>query len=694
MSVSPQIRIEALPPERWPTVRAMYRREAGTLGFLPDGAFEDYAAKRQLLAALAADGTPLGYAIYRVVADRAILVHLCVQREYRSGGIASALVQRLKKDTQHLQGIGLRCRRDYDANSMWPRFGFVAVFAKPGRALDGAELTYWWFSHGHPDLFSSAGDVTQGTRLQVAIDANVFFDIHCRKTVESEESRALTAQWLADDIELCLTSEIHNDIERGEDPIIRKASRALTTQHRIIAPPHARVDEVVSELRALLPASVCLRDEADIRHIAKTIAAGLRFFVTRDEDLLKRHQVLYDRYMLSVVRPSTLVNQLDAIRREDEYRPAFLHGTQHQSRLLKSDDLSISSEVFVSEFEKKGEFQKAIRAYLAHPDEFESTICVSADGKPLVLCIAERARQATRNICILRVSREGLSTTVVRHILCENIRESSRSSVKSITVTDQGVSAPVTAALGEIGFCRVGEGWLRIVEKGLLTDDDVRARISWHAERVADPSFRARLQQAMADYSNSLDPVAAARIEHAIWPGKLSGAPIPCYIVPIRPKWAQHFFDEEPASQLLFGLRTDLHLGLEGVYYRSCHGPTFDVPGRILWYVSRDADGRGPMAIRACSRLDEVVIAEGADLFRRFRRLGIYERHDVIAAGHRDSLHRAMALRFSLTERFATGVPLSWLNSHGIPGNIVGPRPIAPGLFRLVYEEGNGPCHE
>ena len=53
-------------------------------------------------------------------------------------------------------------------------------------------------------------------------------------------------------------------------------------------------------------------------------------------------------------------------------------------------------------------------------------------------------------------------------------------------------------------------------------------------------------------------------------------------------------------------------------------------PARILWYVSQGDEKEGAMAIKACSRLEEVVVAPAKELYRRFRRLGVYERHDVI----------------------------------------------------------------
>ena len=140
------------------------------------------------------------------------------------------LVDRLKQETKSLEGIGLYCRRDYDVTHIWSKFGFEAVNSKTGRGKDGAELTFWWFSHGHADLFSRVSE-PDPVRQRVVIDANVFFDIHFRDTAESEDSKALFADWVQASIELVVTKELRNEIAKGEDEEQRRASRTEATRY-------------------------------------------------------------------------------------------------------------------------------------------------------------------------------------------------------------------------------------------------------------------------------------------------------------------------------------------------------------------------------------------------------------------------------------------------------------------------------
>ena len=69
------------------------------------------------------------------------------------------------------------CRRDFDASSVWPKLGFVAIREKRGRAAANTILTNWWFDSGNPDLFSLSEQRGQEERLSVVVDANIFYDL-------------------------------------------------------------------------------------------------------------------------------------------------------------------------------------------------------------------------------------------------------------------------------------------------------------------------------------------------------------------------------------------------------------------------------------------------------------------------------------------------------------------------------------
>ena len=108
-------------------VRALWRASSETLGYMPDGAFLEYASQRRILVAQDPSGACVGYLLYRVTKRKATIAHLCVADCARGKGHAGALVEHLVGITRHLRGISLRCRRDFHAYDLWPKLGFSAV---------------------------------------------------------------------------------------------------------------------------------------------------------------------------------------------------------------------------------------------------------------------------------------------------------------------------------------------------------------------------------------------------------------------------------------------------------------------------------------------------------------------------------------------------------------------------------------
>jgi hypothetical protein len=60
-------------------IQELWRRHSDTLGFFPEGAFDEYARKKCVLAAIDDDTALLGYTLFRTTHRRkASIAHLCV----------------------------------------------------------------------------------------------------------------------------------------------------------------------------------------------------------------------------------------------------------------------------------------------------------------------------------------------------------------------------------------------------------------------------------------------------------------------------------------------------------------------------------------------------------------------------------------------------------------------------------------
>jgi GNAT superfamily N-acetyltransferase/predicted nucleic acid-binding protein len=666
-------------------VMALHRLHSKTLGFLPAGAFEENAKNGRILAALEQESL-VGYLLYRVARGRAAIVHLCVAKEARGRGVARFLVERLKQDTNALEGIGLYCRRDYDANHLWAKFGFEAVNSKTGRAKDGRELTFWWFGHGHEDLFSRAAE-PDPVRQRVVIDANVFYDLHTRETREAEDSKALLADWVQASIELVITKELRNEIDKAPDEELRRTSRSEATRYTTLSADDTLFQQLCCELRPQFPEAVTLRDEADLRQVAYAISGGATFLATRDQTFIERAEPLYISHGLKVLHPAELINHLDSIEREADYKPVRIEGSRLKNELLKAATVERVVEAFKLPEERVNDLNKELLRFLAKPKSTVAQVVSDSSERMVLLGVMERYSSQRLHVPILRRAPHPLSPTLHRNFLRTCLDVAATEERNIVTVGTGGISEAEAQVLREFGFFFCGDVAVKLSLRAVCGIDNVIRAI----ESIPVESAFESVKKTVADFvraaERASDVSVASALERQLWPAKIIGAGIPTFIVAIRPEWAQHFFDADLGSQLLFGLRDDLHLGLEGVYYRSAGNNNLVAPGRILWYVSK-GDGDGSMSIKASSHLEEVIEGKPKDLFRRFQRLGIYEWRDVYSVAKKDITNNISAFRFRMTERFKQSVDVKSLASLGIDGPFMSPRKISDSQFAAIYKTG------
>ena len=688
MSNDHQFRIEEVGLDS-PMLEAVIKLHAAgkaRLGPFPQGAFEDHARQKMILAAVAPDNSVAGYLLYRVAKsatkNRASIVHLTTNDNFRGKGVARLLVDCLKARTPHLLGISLRCRRDYNINAMWQGFGFTVRHSKEGRGADGALLDYWWFDHKHDDLFSQAvfrEDTTE--RVLTAVDANVFYDLTCDGRPHAEDSRVLQADWLQDSVALCVTQEIYNEIHRSPSEEEKKRGRMAAQRFHELKTDDVEIRALEIELAPLFNGATFERDISDMRQVAHAVAAEVPFFVTRDAPMLDRSDSIFEKFGLRILHPTDLINRFDVLRREAEYRPARLEGSGWRERLVVSEDVNAVVSLFKHKTkERSGNFDQRVRHYLVKPSEWASSVVVDGSKSPTVYLVHSTNRSSRLEIPVLRHTDHPLAGTLLRHLIHEMSRETSVGEHKVISITDRELSNEAITALTELGFVPDSDAWWKMSVKGIVTRDELVSEI----RRADIPlSLKERFVGANFVAGGAEDELTAVRLEHLFSPAKLASSVAPCYIVSIRQSWAAHFFDIPVGGQTLMDLNEKLHLGIEGAYYCSAHNTHVTAPGRVLWYVS----GKGSMSIKACSHLEERIIGNPKELFARFRHLGVYAWKHVLETVDGNHDHPLMAFRFSRTERFTRPITLTELQRMDIP-QPQNPRRITGDQFAAIYKLG------
>jgi len=530
------------------------------------------------------------------------------------------------------------------------------------------------------------------------MDANVFYKLTEPATRETEECKALLADWLTEGLELCVTDELFNEIDRNPDRAARSANRNFAHKFRLASGTENKFWEAHEILRSLFPNRLTVSDKSDIRQLARSVSAGTQFFVTLDPRLLQKTDEIFEAVGIRVLRPADIIVGQDALIRETEYQPVRLAGAAMGIERARPMEQVLLNETFrASQGETKQQFAVLLNSSLAAPHAADVRVVKDADT-PRALVAFNRAQKSQLEVPVLRMDRDlssGLGATLMRYLVKELILTSAKEDRAVTRITDPYLTTAFVDALTESGFSFWNGAWVKInftgamtAQESLLKLSSLESEISWAKDFTQ--KVTTVIDSAMT--TGNRDMLFSA--EKALWPVKIREVSLPTFIVPIWPEWAMHLFDAGIGSQDLFGGNPNLIFRVENAYYRACNPRIISAPARILWYVSKHTGKyQGTEAIRACSYLDDLVIDKPKRLFTLFRRLGVYRWDDVFKLAKRDREKEIMGFRFTNTEILTCPVEKNtlqkiWRERWGKKFHIQCPIKIPEEVFYDLYSIG------
>lgn len=678
-------------------VKALWRRYSATLGFFTDGAFEERAQKKQILAATIG-GEVAGYvSFFRNRRDEIRITHLCVDESCRSCGIARQLIEGLVARAKDASRIRLWCRRDFPAWFVWPRLGFVAFRQKPGKKETGSELTEFRRELKPLPLFAAATSEQEG--LTIVVDTNVFLDLVRPERPFHEESCSLEEDWLSAETKLYITSELYNDVQRSSDPAERES---LLKQARLWEQIEADSEDLATAERQV--AEIFGRpdsdqDRSDQRHLAWAIAGKADAFATRDEPILHEADAIYERTGLLVGRPAELVTEYDVLINERDYQHRELLGSGvQQSRLGSTRQFLMDPFIDTSVGESARRFRASVDAAIAHPNENEVWQVADKKGNPLAIYIL--AGDSTGMVAIKwfrlhrTIAETRLGRSLVRFLLADIQRRAAAKGFAACRMDDARSADEFAVPLRERGFVVCGNEWWKACMPGIWRPEQLCDMLNDHATRRLLPTSLAEsLVEGLQDAVQQRSAYQLLEVEDRIWPGKIAAGLVDNFVLPIQPRWAADLFDIGLRNRPLLDAESDLLLNPESAYYKAARGgPSADF-GRILWYVSQGDDYPGSGHVRACSRMTERVTGPAITVYRRFRHLGVYLWKNVRdAAGGEDK--PVMGIGFTNTELLPHPIDFHQANAvlerYSSRSTFVTATKVPEEAFLAVYRQTNG----
>lgn len=655
-------------------VKRLGRKYGATLGFMPEGGFDDYAMRRSIITA--SDGESLlGYLMFRQTSryDRVAIVHLAVDEQYRGKGVSTELLNILRdrfKDSG-ASGMVLNCRRDFEKPSqMWERFGFIASGNHRSRSYDEHYLTTWWYDFHPRDLFTEVYE--ESTKVKAMLDLNVILKLRDAAADGAqfdpkEDPRCLLQDWLVEETELCYAPEVFNELNRDKNLYraerTQKYIKSAFTEVKVDA---EAVKDISRKLNSLMPGKT-VNTVSDRKQVASCIAAGLPYFVTFDEPLLKRKEEIEAQFDLQLYTPQEFLLKIDQLLHREEYAPAMLRGvTMHSMKRQDAEGLKANKKRFLYTgfHERKTHFENMVDGCVNSGGEI---FTVRYQGEDMAFYGVTDDGE-TKSICFLRIVDCSLIGSLFCQIVTDRLRECVTKKRKRLVMREMLLTQDERSILQRLGFTPD--------EDGIMTKEIRDVIVS------------------MKDVGCTKED-DLLQMEIRYFPLKIRDLEIPVYIIPIKALWAGHLFDNVISGENLFGADPSKLWNFENVYYRSKLPLTERAPARILWYICRRKDsGVHSKAIVASSYLTEVYTGGARELFRMLKHYGIYEWADIKGTLCKEDDNKEIrALKFSHTELFQTVVEYDEVQEillrNGYKKNTFNsPVRVNSKVFFEVYEHG------
>ena len=608
------------------------KRYSNMLGFLPRKALRDYLEKGGILGAKTEEGQLVGYLLYASNPDRFRITQLCVSESFREQGIARQLIDSLKKTATTQKVIRLRCRRDFPANDMWSKLGFIALDDKPGRSKKGHLLTLWCFTLAPDDQLGLFQIKTSDETLDVIIDAQIFFDFDKPDSDVSKPSKSLLSDFLTDSIDFWITDELLNEIDRNDDSKQRKRSRERVQQFFQVNPDPRLVEKFDKLLREILP-SHSPSQKSDIRQLAKAASSDVKIFVTRDQALLKKSKVISDLTKLQVLSPTELIIQLHELSERSSYTPSYISGLKLAWRRLTSEDIAylpFTSFLNQEARDRKGVFRERLESFLANPEQYECELLRSGND-PIAIRVLSVTFDKILTVSWAKMARSNDQSLFERFLVSDTIGKAVAKNLDMVKFEKAALTSNLIPDLLETGFTACDDGFVRFCFSRCLDRNEVSAAISELCP-ASESNYQGMSDLELERHCSPLSSTADQK--H--------------FLIPIRPGYAISLVDRHLSSEDFFGGELKVLLRWEHVYYRNkTHHRMLKPPARLLWYVSGSQ-----RQIVALSHLDEVEIGSLKAIYRKFRRFGILKWEDLYKMCKGDPSKQIMALRFSHTFPF------------------------------------------
>jgi hypothetical protein len=209
----------------------------------------------------------------------------------------------------------------------------------------------------------------------------------------------------------------------------------------------------------------------------------------------------------------------------------------------------------------------------------------------------------------------------------------------------------------------------------------------------APPRVRLAAYPSDFDVEQIQTPGDVAAYERKNWPQVLLGRQVPVWIIPIQPRFARELIGYND-TLLQTRERQALGLAREFVYFAAPKVKRWELPARVLWYVTKDNKAHEGTAVRgavAHSRVVDSAVVNVEDAVEQYRTLGVLREKEIRARAYRGEV---LVLRFEDTHELSSPIGRNTFNGllkkHEVTTSLITMRAAKAAVFDDVLRLQRG----
>ncbi len=567
--------------------------------------------------------------------------------------------------------------------------------------------------------------------ISVILDANAYIELEGpeepSETLANIERKAKEAE-----ITLYITPELAKDLERDKDLMRKRRQIAHTRKFPVVPIADKRYVEVKArELKTILfPHATSVRQapsrESDCRHLAYAIDFGADYFVTNDNDIIKRSEIIKDRYAIHTITPLNLLSLLERqkpsitlvtpkllirhakkvdkekiskllIPLEEDYPDILTRWLPKQ--FIKSSDsivkiVEIDTEIAaVSISKQKGDGIVKLATFFVQPDynsqglghhllQNEINSWVMAGVRKVIVTLPLHKKELVRFFTNRGFKIDGLSPR--RYERCPEIILGRHFVNQVITVKDWEFF--LDDFLINFLACEKYQESNREYWIPALSDQSWSIPFTQRPLSLDSHFCKKGVMINLRDVETdeTIDLWDTYRLETDLFPILFSWSNRHAALIPIKKLFADRLFEYYDFQKELFENREKARLRPDNVYYRtaSTHG-NIHRGTHILFYVSDPEK-----MIVAVARVASEEKDSAKNIWEKYGALGVFEKEDVLNIASGSKKKEVQAIRFDYLESFPKPVSLSKLKKLQPSVNVQSPFPIPFDIYLTIRRLG------